>query len=303
MTPEPLFGTPRASERPTAGNAVISMAESLGKPLIGWQRHVVEVAFELDGDNKLTYRDVTVTTPRQSGKSTLLLPVIVARMLLEPESVVLYAAQNRLSARNKILDGWWTMIQRSPLAGEFREPTRATGNEALRAENGSLLRILSTEEASGHGEAVDLAILDECWALAEHVEQATRPATTTRPNSQIWCVSTAGNAKSVWWRGKVDQGRASVQESHGDTPTLSDRLAYFEWGAPIDADPADPAVWAAAMPAFGELVSAETVAADYAAMAEREFRRAFLNQWTTDLGVEGWDVIGRDVWASARWQQ
>jgi hypothetical protein len=50
-------------------------------------------------------------------------------------------------------------------------------------------------------------------------------------------------------------------------------------------------------------VTAETVAADYAAMAEREFRRAFLNQWTTDLGVDGWHVVPADVWAAARWQR
>ncbi len=44
----------------------------------------------------------------------------------------------------------------------------------------------STEEAAGHGETLDLAVLDECWALDAAAEQSCRPAMATRDAAQLW---------------------------------------------------------------------------------------------------------------------
>lgn len=279
------------SGRESFAPAVVDVAQVLGLDLLPWQRRVIDVALEHD-DNQLAYRDVVVTISRQGGKSTLLLALFVWRMLAHPGQHVVFAAQSRLAARNKLFDDWWPVIRRSPVSSMF-ELTRATGNETLRASNGSLLRILSTEEASGHGESLDLVLLDECWSLEAHTEQAVRPAMVTKPNAQMWTVSTAGTAKSVWWRGKVDSGRAAV-----DAGSQSG-LCFFEWSAPADADPADPATWAAAHPAFGHTITEDVFAADFAAMSIGEFRRSHLNQWSDELGDFGWKVIDRDIWKAA----
>lgn len=279
------------STRETFAPSVVDIAGVLGFALLPWQAQVLDVALEHDGD-RLAFRDVVVTVPRQGGKSTMLLALLVWRMLAHPNQHIVFAAQSRLAARNKLFDDWWPILRRSPVGSMF-ELTRATGNEALRCSNGSLLRILSTEEASGHGETVDVVLLDECWSLEAHTEQAVRPAMVTRNNAQMWLVSTAGTRRSTWWRGKIDAGRAS-------TTTTPGGLAFFEWSAPGEADPADEATWMAAHPALGATITVDVFAADFAAMDLAEFRRSHLNQWSDDLAGAGWAVIDRDAWQAAR---
>ncbi len=291
MTAEPLYATPR-SDRATAGHRVAEIADRLGTPLMEWQRRVVDVALEVDG-NTFAHRNVTITTPRQVGKSTLVGAVILDRLLAHPGSIVLFGAQTRMTARSKLLDEWWPRIRNTDLGDEF-SLSRGAGFEALRHENGSILRLLSSEESSGHGESVDLVVLDEGWALEPHVEQAVRPATIRRPGAQVWCCSTAGTDRSVWWRGKVDAGRQAVTEG-------TDAVCFFEWSAPMDANPADPATWYGCHSALAEgMVGEEVLAADYEALPESEFTRAYLNWWTSDLLDTGWTVIDQDAWKRAK---
>jgi phage terminase large subunit-like protein len=266
-------------------------AAALGFRFMPWQAMVARCALEHAG-GQLAYRNAAIGTPRQSGKSSLVLALIVHRMLATPSQAVVYAGQTRLAARRKLFDVWWPKVRRSRL-GELFTLDRATGAEALRCVNGSIMTLLSTDEGAGHGETLDLAVLDECWKLEASAEQAVRPAMATRANAQLWCLSTAGTERSVFWRGKVDQGRAVAQLG------VTEGLYYAEWSATDDADVTDPAAWPAFMPALGHTITEETVAKDLAAMPLPEWRRAYANQWP-DETLEGWAVISRDVWEASR---
>jgi phage terminase large subunit-like protein len=234
-----------------------------------------------------------VSTPRQQGKSLLVLALIVHRMLSAPGQIVVYAAQGRNEARKRLLDSWWPRIHRSPLRPAFDHPTRQMGGESLRALNRSILYLASSEESSGHGVTSDVVVLDEAWSLSSATEQGMRPGLLTRPNGQLWVVSTAGTTKSLWWRERVDKGREAVDAG------LTHGFAHYEWAAPLDAEVGNPATWYAAMPALGKTINETTVAADFAAMAEPEFRRAVLNQWVDELGLGGWDVFSAEDWQRA----
>jgi phage terminase large subunit-like protein len=286
----PRFAVP-ATDRPSYGPAVAATAEALGFRLMPWQAMVARCALEHTG-GQLAYRDVAIGTPRQSGKSSLVLGLIVYRMLSAPDQWLVYGAQNRLSGRRKLFDRWWPRLRRSRLGGIFTLD-RATGAEALRCTNGSIMTLLSTDEGAAHGETLDLAVLDECWKLEPSSEQAVRPAMSTRANAQLWCLSTAGTAKSVFWRSKVDQGRAVAALG------VTGGLYYAEWSAADDTDVADPVTWPAFMPALGYTITEETVAKDLVAMPLPEWRRAYANQWP-DETLEGWKVIPRDTWEASR---
>ena len=258
---------------------------------MNWQRVVADVAMEVGKAGRLAHRDVIVTTPRQAGKSVLLQALLIHR-LLSAEAQVLYGVQTRmLAARSRLFDGWWPRLQRSEFADRFTI-SRGAGFETLRADNGSILTLLRREERSGHGDTVDLSCLDETWAMEAYVEQAVRPATSTRPEAQIWAVSTAGSSRSVWWKGKVDAGRAAVAAAERDP-------VFLEWAAPAGADPGDPEVWRAAHPALGITIDEAVIAADYKAMPTNEFVRAYLNRWP-GVDDEGWRVFDRE--SVGRWQ-
>lgn len=291
LTCPPRYSTPRNPERATLGPRVAKIAELLGTPLMPWQQHVADIALEVDEHGKLVYREVVITVPRQSGKTSLMLAMMVHRAIgLGRRQNILYTAQTRGAARKKWEDEHLAALERCKTLKNQFEPRKQLGQEAIRWKNGSLHGITSNTEKAGHGETLDLGVIDEAFAQEDsRLEQAFKPAMITRDDPQLWVVSTAGTTKSVYLRGKVDLGRARCESG------VADSVAYFEWSAPEEADPADEDVWRACMPALGHTVTIDAVRADFEAMDRKEFRRAYLNQWP-DAAPDEWLVIGRDAW-------
>jgi phage terminase large subunit-like protein len=289
---EPRYSTPRTGRRRTLGPQVTATAKLIGLDLLPWQRLVLSVALE-QARGRMAYRDVLVSVPRQSGKSTLVLARIAWQMAERPASRILYGAQTRVAARQKMLSAWWPRLARSPL-GEDLKLFRGFGNESIEHANGSVLQLLSSAESAGHGETCDLVIVDEAWVHADsRVEQSVRPTMATRKDAQMIAVSTAGTPRSAWWREKLDAGIAAAEMG------VTDGLACFDWSAPEGANPADPEVWARCMPALGRLVDVATIRADLANMGVGEFARAYCNIWPDPAG-EGWQVFAQEAWARAR---
>jgi phage terminase large subunit-like protein len=287
----PRWSSPRTRRR-TLGGQVAEVARQLDLPLLPWQKQVLTVGLERAG-RRPAYRDVLVSVPRQSGKSSLALALMVWRITSAPDMRVLYASQTRQAAREKLLSTWWPRLVRSPLADRLKL-FRGYGAETISVDNGSVLQLLSATESAGHGETTDLVIVDEAWVHQDAaVEQAVRPTMATRKSAQLWAMSTAGTSRSVWWNGKLDAGRAAA------TMGLTDGLACFDWSAPEDCNPADEPTWWQTMPALGRLIDVETIRADLAVMGLAQFRRAYLNLRPDPAG-EGWQVFDKDLWEQAR---
>jgi hypothetical protein len=239
-----------------------------------WQRHVADVALELGPDGKFSYREIVVHVPRQQGKSRLLLIVMLARALAERHQQVVYTAQSGLMARSKLIDSWLPELAQSRFASMFS--TRlVNGHEALRFANESRIELVSSTRKAGHGLVIDLAVIDEAFALPDaRLEQALKPAMVTRPSPQLWIVSTAGlPSESPYLWSKVQAGRELAGAG------LDSGTCYFEWSADESADPGDPAIWAACMPALGLTTPLAAIQSDFVSMALPEFQRAYLNMW------------------------
>jgi phage terminase large subunit-like protein len=186
---------------------------------------------------------------------------------------------------------WWPVIERSKLR-RFVEVRKGSGSEAYVFRNGSMLGLVSGTQTSGHGDNLDLGVIDEAWAqVDDHLEQAMRPAMMTR-DAQLWIVSAAGTEKSAYFRAKVDDGRVRAEMG------VTEGGCYIGYSAADDEDPGDPATWRRRMPALGITVSEETVKTDYGLMDLAEFRRAYLCQWP-EVAKPGWGVIDQDAWGSA----
>lgn len=262
-----------------------------------WQRHVVDVAMEIDPNTgRLYYGEVVLTVPRQSGKTVSILALAVHRALAPntgqwmagPQNIV-YTAQTRNDARKKWEDDHVVALKKSIFKNRFT--VRLTnGSEAIKWRNQSKHGLTASTEKSGHGSTIDLGFVDEAFAQEDtRQEQAMKPAMITRQGKQLWVVSTAGTPKSTYLRGKVDRGRKRVLEGQDS------RVAYFEWSAPDDADPASHDTWHACMPALGHTVTIEAIQSDFDGMDLDDFCRAYLNQWrdgkapTRVISVADWE--------------
>lgn len=281
------------------------VAQALGKPLMPWQRHVADVVMELLPDGTLCYDRVVVTVPRQAGKSTLLLAILTHRCQADlpggrldvgpQKQTVVYTAQTRNDARKKWVKEFTPLLERSPFARSFSK-RMTNGSEGFDWANGSTFDLVATMEKSGHGDTLDLGMIDEAFAqVDDRLEQAMEPATLTRTSSQLWIVSTAGESpeKSPFLWGYVDAGRRAIE--HG-TPS---RTAYFEWSVPDDEDCNDPEVVAGFHPAVGHTITVDDIANKHQKAIENDnlagYRRAYCNQWGKGKVLP--PKIPADAWA------
>jgi hypothetical protein len=271
--PPPITG-------PTEGPRAAAIARRvLGLDLLAWQRLVLNRGLERAG-GRWRWRTVVVTVARQNGKSALLRALIAHRLAGRRGETV-----GALSHLRSV--GCEVMF--NPIADAFtgrnlRElfdshAIRSNGVESLslRATGGRLV-MPSSSERGAHGYSLDLAIVDEAWALKDYrVPGAIAPTQIARPDPQLWIVSTAGTADSLWLRELVEAGRSGAAE----------RLALFEWTAPAELAPADVAGWEAANPALGATITADELGHAFSTATTPEslgeFERAHLNRWTARI--------------------
>jgi phage terminase large subunit-like protein len=271
-----------------------------------WQQHVADVALEVDPDTgELFYEEIVVTVPRQSGKTTLILALMVWRCLmmarrLDDKQVVTYLAQSGKLARRKLEREFIPMLRKAlgftevphsraqPTSPTEFKPSMNNGSEHVLFGTGSFLQIEAPTGTGSHGDVLDVAVIDEAFAREDDlVEQAVDAATVTRRSPQTFVISTAGNERSSFlWR-KVLAGRRGV-EAGG-----SGRSCYFEWSVPDDAAYDDPAVWARYLPALGHTITVQRLTARlHKALANPDevdedgdepglpgFLRGYLNRW------------------------
>lgn len=273
----------------------------MGLPLMPWQEQVALVGGELvpNADRRSAkryplvpaYREVIVTVPRQSGKTTLVLAWMVQRASGWAESQrIAYSAQTGLDARKKLIEDQVPILEpRKKLLGITRI-LRGMGGEAVEFNNGSRVVLLASAADSGHGKTLDLGVKDEFFAdYDDRRDQALVPAMVTRPAAQVLTTSTMGTDESVPLNRAVDRGRLAIA-----TDTRAG-IAYFEWAAEAEADPDDPATWWGCMPAMGHTVTEAVVTHARSMLTDGEFRRAFLNQQTKAddrvLPVVAWDAV------------
>lgn len=229
----------------------------MGWRLQPWQRLVVEVATEyrtntFTGAREYHYHDVIVTVPRQSGKTTVVFPLMVHRAMTRKRASVFFTAQTGQAARHRIKDlvDRATDVSVCKLAPFLKGRMEAGAEGLVIPSNRSYIRRFSPTPTGLHGETPELVVVDEFWAFTalegDDLTGAIGPAQiTNRETRQTWWISTMGTAASEFMNAMVEAGRAG----------LDPKTAYFEWSLPEDADPEDPETWWTFHPALGNTIN------------------------------------------------
>lgn len=287
----PRFATKRDPSRFSLGPALGQLAAKLGHPFMPWQQLVADIGLEIDPvTGHFVYRDITFLTPRQSGKTTLLLTWALHRLLTDPGCDTVYSAQDGQAARAKLLHDLWPILAPHKKALGVSRILRSNGNEAIEMVNLSRLTPMSSADDALHGRTISFAIRDELFADTDNRrEGAITPAMSTISNGQVLTASTAGTDQSIPLNLLIERGRANCLAG------LNHTSAYFEWSAPEDADPDDEDVWWRCMPALGHTIDLPVIRHARATMSDGEFRRAYLNQTTHGTTVlipaAKWDAV------------
>jgi hypothetical protein len=224
-----------------------------------------------------------------------------------------FTAQSGKDARDKWLDEIFPLIRKSPVRklvarrGSRLRINEGMGNESILWRTGSLIRLLSTSNSSGHSKTLHQATLDEIWHdTDDRREQGLRPAMITVVDAQLLVCSTAGTEASVVLNRKVKAGRKAVKADTGRG------IAYFEYSAPDDWDPDDEESYFEFMPAlcpdppcrcgvddggWRHTITLDTIRAERASgMPDSEFIRAYGNR-PPDKTAGVWELFDGSMWA------
>ena len=283
MTSSAPYEWPASAPPLTLGPEVQIIAQLAGFQLFPWQQRVLDKACAVDDQDSFTISRVTLICPRRNGKTQLVMARILAECLLwsDPDhpSTVLYTAHLGDTARH-VFTTFLDLLHHSPtLQKSVARIGYGKGDESVTFTNGARFHIRARTNSGGRGLECTTLILDEALELkADHMAALTPllAKAEAQGTGQLWLVSSAGYGKSEVLAQARDRGRA------GDDPGL----AYFEWVAPREADPTDPAVRAAANPSMGTpVLSDRFLASQLATMSLEDFGREHLGWWTDQQAV------------------
>lgn len=247
------------------GFSVIEFARDvLGVILYPWQKALLIRALELNEDGTYRFRKVFVLVGRQNGKTTLLTVLALWWLFVDADSfpehlparefLILGTAQNLDIAE----EAWDAALKRcdpnpdeddeeyvvDDLAAETRKPVKTNGKKSLRLKNNAKYEPRAASRMGGRGKSAARVIMDEMreqqtWDVWGSVSK-TKNAIF---NSQLWGISSAGDAKSVVLQTLRDGAIKTIREYEKYVETGIQSLeefanthdvatALFEWSAP-----------------------------------------------------------------------
>lgn len=272
-----------------------------GQPLVfePWQYEFWNEALEYDGKTGLRiYQEVGLGIPRKNGKSTMAAAAGIYMLDAdveqgEPEVYVAAAARGQAGI---VMGQSLRMLNASPRLRAVGLIPRA--QSIIHARNGGVMRAIAADAPLQHGLNPSANIIDEIHAhKSGDLYTALTTGTGARDQPFTLWITTAGVA-----------GHGILGELYGSMVTgpgeLEDRGALriyrdrvngvliYWYGAPIDADIEDPAVWMATNPASWRTEA--VLAKEYARLAARgellAWRQLHLNQ---HVGTEeAWLPVG-----------
>lgn len=272
--------TPRLSSYPayrfSAGQEAIDLAASAGLILDPWQELVLEKALgEQPGTGKWAAFEVGLVVSRQNGKGSILEARELAGLFLFAEPLIIHSAHlfdTSLEHFRRIL----SLIENTPdLDSRVKRVSRSHGEEGIELRGGQRLRFKTRTKGGGRGFSGTTIVLDEAYNLPETAVAALMPTMSAQPNPQLWYASSAVDQE------EHDHGIVLARVRHrgvgGDDPSL----AYLEWSAEEDADPADRQAWAQANPGLGIRISEEHIAREQRSMSPKTFavERLSIGDW------------------------
>lgn len=220
------------------------IATEIGIELLPWQEVAARYieAKAPDPDRHL-YREVAIIVSRQNGKSTILVPLFVKRLLAGQR--VMHTAQDRALPREifgivaELM--WENHPELFPMRnGRRTKPRYANGSEEVRLTNGAIYSIVAPSRGGARGPSRDLVVIDEAREMEDwDFIAAAKPTLTASKDPQIIYLSNAGHDGSV------------VLNALKKRATEDESLAYLEWSASPERSVDDLVGWSESNPAMG----------------------------------------------------
>jgi hypothetical protein len=267
---------------------VADLSASFGVVLDPWQEDVLRAAMGERSDGRWSTPQVGLSTPRQNGKSQLIVARALAGVLLFGERTIICSAHQQDTAR-EVFTRLVDICEAYPsLNARVDQYGKALNREYIRFKSGQVIRFKARSAGGGRGFSCDCLLLDEAQILGASAWSAILPTMSARPNPQAWLLGTPPTPD--------DDGEVFTRLRRAAQGGKASHLAWLEWGADPEDDLDDPATWASANPAFPSRISHDAIAGERASMADDQFRLERLGIWPDDIGASR--AVPADTWTT-----
>jgi phage terminase large subunit-like protein len=274
----------------------------IGTPfkLAAWQQRFLREFYRRDRKGRRIYRIGVLGVPRGNGKTPLAAGLGLYELVNRADAPEVYFAAASKEQAGIGLEFARSFVEQGPLA-DWVTVKSVLSYPSRRAS----MRVISADGRLQHGRAPAAAIVDELWALETAREQQTYVALNSalhkREDAYLLAITTAGYDKQSLL-GRIYEAalewELEVSEDGCLTIARDEKQVQLLWwyGAPEQADLEDERIWRAVNPASWIRLRDLRRQLHDPALAELEFRRLHLNQWTASR--EAWLPGG--LWAALR---
>ena len=292
---EPRIFTPplrKLTQKTSLGFLFIDFCESLGQPLLPWQKwlsiHALEITGDFPEDWCFRFRYIIVLVSRQNGKTYWFKLLGLFFNYVLQTKLVIGTAQN-LDKANDTFEEAVELIETTPiLDAEFVKALRGAGRREYLLKGGERWKVVATNRR-GRGWSSDLILMDE---IREQTDwegwSAISKTMLARPSAILVAVSNAGDATSVVLRHLRLQAHAQLGDPDGIASNraslggedVDESLGLFEWSAAPGCKIRDEKAWAQANPSLGYgFLTERALKSAMLTDPEQIFRTECLCQW------------------------
>lgn len=233
------------SEWPRIERRLVDMAVVFDR----WQTNLGELILGLTADGKYaaTVGGVTLSIPRQVGKTFTIGVLVVALCIEFPGLLVLWTAHHGRTT-TKTFRSIQGIIKRKRVAPHIAPSgvRTANGEQEIRFSNGSMIMFGAREHGFGRGmDGVDIIVFDEAQILGEKALEDMVATTNQSRHEHSALLIYMGTPPRP-----EDNGEAFANKRRKALADKTTNAVYVECSADADADPDDRKQWAVANPSF-----------------------------------------------------
>lgn len=257
----------------TGWPAVRGTLHELGIAFDPWQQGSAQLILSKDADGlyATTVGGITISIPRQVGKTFMIGWIVFALCIIFPGLTVVWTA-HRASTADETFDGMKSMAA-TPTMVPHVDRTPDNGSEQkIEFKNGSRVVFGARERGFGRGfTKLDVVVFDEAQILTERSIDDMIPAQNASGNALTIMIGTP--PKPIDPSEVFEDARRAALE--GEAP---DAL-YIEFSADPDADPDDRAQWRKANPSYPHRTKEAAMLRMRRKLSPDSFKREAMGVW------------------------
>lgn len=265
--------------------------------LFDWQEQAIRDIYGIvKQDGTRQFRTVYIEIPKKNGKSEIAAGIALKQLAADGEQRgEVYSCAADKNQASIVFDVAVDMVELCP-ALKKRIKYEKAKKQMIYLPTNSKYKVLSADAKTKHGFNISSVVFDELHAQPnrELYDVMTKGSGDARTQPLFFNITTAGNnTNSICY--EVHQKAVDILEGRKIDPTFYPVI----YGADMDDDWTDPAVWFKANPSLGKTIQLDRVMEAFNSAKddpaeENTFRQLRLNQWVKQavrwMPMEKWNA-------------